>query len=62
MARGGSGIAWLPASLAADDVARGSLVPAGGEGWAIPVCIRLFRPTARQSAAAERFWSHLPAA
>jgi DNA-binding transcriptional LysR family regulator len=62
MARGGSGIAWLPASLAADDVERGSLVPAGGTDWAVPVGIRLYRPTARQSAAAERFWSHLPPA
>jgi DNA-binding transcriptional LysR family regulator len=62
MARGGSGIAWLPASLAADDLARGNLVPAGGEDWAIPVGIRLYRPAARQSAAAERFWSHLPPA
>ncbi len=62
MARGGSGIAWLPTSLAADDVARGSLVPAGGPDWAVPVGIRLFRPTARQSVAAERFWTHLPAA
>ena len=62
MARGGSGIAWLPASLAADDIARGNLVAAGGEDWAIPVGIRLYRPAARQSAAAERFWGHLPAA
>ena len=60
MARGGSGIAWLPASLAADDVARGTLVPAGGEDWAVPLGIRLFRPAARQSVAAERFWSQLP--
>lgn len=62
MARGGSGIAWLPASLAADDIARGTLVPAGDDGWALPLGIRLFRPAARQSAAAERFWSHLPSA
>lgn len=62
MARGGSGVAWLPASLAADDVERGSLVPAGGADWAVPVGIRLFRPVALQSVAAERFWSHLPTA
>jgi len=62
MARGGSGIAWLPASLAADDVARGTLVAAGGADWSVPVGIRLFRPAARQSVAAERFWSHLPPA
>jgi len=62
MARGGSGIAWLPASLAADDVARGTLVPAGGDDWSVPVEIHLFRPAGRQSAAAERFWSQLPSA
>jgi DNA-binding transcriptional LysR family regulator len=62
MARGGSGIAWLPGSLAADDIARGILVPAGGQDWSIPVGIRLYRPTALQSGAAERFWGHLPTA
>jgi DNA-binding transcriptional LysR family regulator len=62
MARGGRGVAWLPASLAADEVARGTLVPAGGEEWGAPVEIRLFRPAARQGFAAERFWSHLAGA
>lgn len=62
MARGGGGVAWLPASLAADDVARGSLVAAGGPDWVVPVGIRLFRSAARQGAAAERFWSHLSVA
>lgn len=60
MARGGSGIAWLPVSLVAYDVANGTLVPAGSADWTISVGIRLFRPAARQSVAAERFWSHLP--
>jgi DNA-binding transcriptional LysR family regulator len=59
MAREGRGVAWLPAGLAAQDLAGGALVRAGGAHWDIAVEIRLFRPTARQSATAERFWSAL---
>jgi DNA-binding transcriptional LysR family regulator len=57
MARDGRGVAWLPRSLVEDDLALSRLVPAGGADWSIPVEIRLFRPKARLSAAAERFWS-----
>ncbi|WP_213979357.1 LysR family transcriptional regulator [Sphingomonas sp. dw_22] len=57
LAREGSGIAWLPASLADQDLACGVLVRAGGAEWEVPVEIHLFRPAARQTAAAERFWS-----
>jgi len=57
MARQGSGVAWLPASLAQHDVAQGTLVPAADSGWEIAVDIRVFRPGARQSLAAEAFWS-----
>ena len=57
LAREGSGVAWLPATLAEQDVARGALVRAGGAEWEVPVEIHLFRPAARQTPAAERFWS-----
>jgi DNA-binding transcriptional LysR family regulator len=57
MARDGRGVAWLPRSLIEPDLAEGLLVPAGGPDWDIPVEIRLFRPKARLSPAAERFWS-----
>ena len=57
MARDGRGVAWLPRSMVEDDLAAGQLVPAGDEGWSIPVEIRLFRPRARLGTAAERFWS-----
>ena len=57
MARDGRGVAWLPESLIADDLAAGTLLRAGDEGWDVPVEIRLFRPRARQSPAAEAFWS-----
>lgn len=59
MVRGGRGIAWLPLSLVADDVARGSLMRAGGVEWDAQVEIRLFRSRARQNPAAEEFWSRL---
>ncbi|MFC7553395.1 LysR substrate-binding domain-containing protein [Pseudoroseomonas wenyumeiae] len=56
MARQGQGIAWLPASLAAEDLAAGRLLEAGEAGHAVPVEIRLFRPRRRQSPVAEAFW------
>ncbi|CAO3439823.1 LysR family transcriptional regulator [Azospirillum endophyticum] len=61
LARDGRGVAWLPESLIAEDLARGSLVragmPAGDGRWTVPVQIRLVRPRARQSKAAESFWT-----
>lgn len=56
MARQGQGIAWLPASLAAEDLATGRLLEAGEPAHAVPVEIRLFRPRRRQSPVAEAFW------
>ncbi|MET0875990.1 MAG: LysR substrate-binding domain-containing protein, partial [Tardiphaga sp.] len=53
------GVAWLPQSLAQDDLDAGRLVPAGGKAWRIPVEIRLFRPQAHQGRAAEALWSRL---
>ena len=55
----GRGIAWLPHSLIADDLASGALIRAGGFAWDAPVEIRLFRAKARQSPAAEAFWAAL---
>jgi LysR family transcriptional regulator, hypochlorite-specific transcription factor HypT len=57
MAREGKGVAWLPQSLIAEDLATNRLVPAGDGPWNIPMEIRLYRPRARQSPAAESFWS-----
>lgn len=62
MACGGRGIAWLPASLAALDVAQGRIVRAGGPEWDIALEICIFRATARQNPAAEAFWARLKAA
>jgi DNA-binding transcriptional LysR family regulator len=59
MARDGRGVAWIPQSLAEPDVAAGRLVRAGDTSWDVPVEVRLFRPRARQSPAAEAFWSDI---
>jgi DNA-binding transcriptional LysR family regulator len=56
MARDGKGLAWLPLSIVADDLAKGSLVRAGDAAWDIPVDVRLYRPRSRQSPSAEAFW------
>jgi DNA-binding transcriptional LysR family regulator len=56
MARQGHGLAWLPRTMAAEDLAAGRLVDAGGGHHAIGVEIRLFRPRRRQSGAAAAFW------
>lgn len=57
MARDGRGVGWAPHRLVAEDLAAGILVRSGAERWDVPVEIRLFRPRARQSRAAEEFWS-----
>ena len=61
MTRAGRGMAWLPMSLIARDLAEGGLVRAGDAAWDVPIDIRLFRPRARQTAAAEAFWTRLKA-
>jgi DNA-binding transcriptional LysR family regulator len=55
MARQGQGMAWLPRTMAAEDLAAGRLVDAG-DGFSVSVEIRLFRPLRRQSTTAEAFW------
>lgn len=55
----GRGMAWLPLSLIQDDIARGQLTIVGEADHRIPIGIHLFRPRARQSHAAEAFWSLL---
>ncbi len=57
MARAGDGVAWLPRTLAEEDISLGRLVQAGDPGLAIPIEIRLFRPVARQGPTAEAVWA-----
>jgi LysR family transcriptional regulator, hypochlorite-specific transcription factor HypT len=57
MARAGDGVAWLPRTLAEEDISAGLLVEAGNSELEIPIEIRLFRPVARQGQAAESVWA-----
>jgi DNA-binding transcriptional LysR family regulator len=57
MARAGDGVAWLPLTLAEEDIAARRLVEAGNPEFEIPIEIRLFRPVARQGDAAESVWA-----
>src|SRR5258706_8085714 len=56
MARAGDGVAWLLRTLAEEDISAGLLVEAGSPELTIPIVIRLYRPVARQSHAAESVW------
>ncbi|MCR0980870.1 LysR family transcriptional regulator [Roseomonas populi] len=56
MARAGRGLAWLPESLVAEDLAAGTLRRAGPVALDVPLDIRVIRPLAL-GAAAETFWS-----
>ena len=57
MARAGDGVAWLPRTLAEEDISAGRLVEAGDADLQIPIEIRLFRPVARQGHAVELVWA-----
>ena len=57
MARDGRGVAWTALSLITDDLAAGRLMRAASKESDVPVEIRLWRPKARQSLAAEAFWA-----
>jgi LysR family transcriptional regulator, hypochlorite-specific transcription factor HypT len=57
MARAGDGVAWLPRTLAEEDISAWRLVEAGNSELEIPIEIRLFRAVARQGEAAESVWA-----
>ncbi len=61
MARDGRGLVWSPLSLVADQLAAGQLVQIGGPADQVRIAIHLFRPKARQTQAAEQFWSRISA-
>ncbi len=57
LAADGKGVAWIPESLALDEMGpAGRLTPAGPDDWSVDVKIILIRPRARLSEMAERFW------
>ena len=56
MARTGRGLAWLPESLVAEDLAAGSLRRAGPQGLEVALDIHLIRPLVLGQAASS-FWA-----
>ncbi|MDR5902116.1 LysR family transcriptional regulator [Halomonas icarae] len=55
----GYGLGWLPESSVRDALAQGTLVPAGGERWQVPMDIVLFRRADNQQPAVSALWDAL---
>ena len=56
LAKVGAGVAWVPESLAQEDLASGALVVAGGPEWFLRVEIGLFRRRERARPIIEKIW------
>lgn len=59
MARDGHGVAWLPQTLAGEDMMQGRLVRAGPASFDVPIDIRLFRSPECRNDAADGLWERL---
>jgi DNA-binding transcriptional LysR family regulator len=59
MAREGHGVAWLPQTLAQDDIEQGRLVRAGPQDFDIPIEIRLIRSPDCRNEMADTLWHSL---
>jgi LysR family transcriptional regulator, hypochlorite-specific transcription factor HypT len=59
MARDGQGAAWLPLTLAAEDLQSGRLVRAGPDSLDIGIEIRMFRSPDCRNHASDRLWESL---
>jgi DNA-binding transcriptional LysR family regulator len=59
MALAGHGLAWLPESSIARELAEGKLVRAGGDEWTVTLEIRLFRAYANTSPGLNALWEFL---
>jgi DNA-binding transcriptional LysR family regulator len=58
-ARDGAGVAWLPRSLVAPDLAAGVLAITGEPGWQIPLHIRLYRLQDQTNQLTRNIWAFL---
>ncbi|MFD1910987.1 LysR family transcriptional regulator [Halodurantibacterium flavum] len=56
LAKVGAGVAWVPESLAQEDLASGALVVAGGPEWFLRVEIGLFRRREKARPIIEKIW------
>jgi LysR family transcriptional regulator, hypochlorite-specific transcription factor HypT len=59
MARAGHGVAWVPASLAAADLASGRLQRAGASEWDVPFGISIYRSAERSRPRVDELWAWL---
>lgn len=57
LAKVGGGVAWVPETLAADDLASGDLVQAGGPEWMLDLEVRLFRHRKSPRPVTDRVWA-----
>jgi len=57
MALDGRGLAWLPQSLIAEDLASARLVAAAPPDWSVELELRLYRDRSPMGKAGEAFWS-----
>jgi DNA-binding transcriptional LysR family regulator len=57
----GEGVAWLPRSTIASELATGDLVPAGPETWNLQVELRVYRDSSNRSEFLHMLWHHLRA-
>ncbi|WP_163557129.1 LysR family transcriptional regulator [Halomonas sp. NO4] len=55
----GYGIGWLPERAVRQALTAGTLVPAGGERWQVPLEIRLYRRADDTHSALDAFWESL---
>ncbi len=58
-ARDGSGVAWLPESLVAPDLASGILVRTGPDDWTVDLQIRMLRSRRHANGLTRSIWSFL---
>jgi DNA-binding transcriptional LysR family regulator len=58
-ARDGAGVAWLPESLVAPDLAAGLLVQTGSPEWTVGLDIRMLRNQAHSNRLTRAIWSFL---
>ncbi|WP_175912205.1 MULTISPECIES: LysR substrate-binding domain-containing protein [unclassified Burkholderia] len=58
----GEGVAWLPRSAIAAELAVGDLVPAGPAVWNLEIELRVYRDVSNRSEFLDTLWQHLRAA
>jgi DNA-binding transcriptional LysR family regulator len=57
----GEGVAWLPRSTIARELADGELVPAGPASWQLQMELRAYRDSTNRSEFLDTLWHHLGA-